>query len=249
MSVHADVIVTPQRRTRIRKPPGTKHKVYGHIAGISPGAKWSKRIDCNDDGVHPGIMNGISGNTNEGAYSIALSGGYEDDEDGGNVFTYTGSGGRDRRMGTQTADQTFDHVYNKILKASVYTKNPVRVIRGFNLDSPYAPYEGYRYDGLYIVIRAWMEIGKSKKQMCRFEFRRCPGQPPIPRQQPYRPKHRIKKLSLVSGIGGSRTRETAADKELDDDMGASEDIISVGGAFDGMESELEWATLDTDGLD
>ena len=31
----------------------------------------------------------------EGAYSIALSGGYEDDIDLGECFTYTGEGGRD----------------------------------------------------------------------------------------------------------------------------------------------------------
>ena len=37
-------------------------------------------------GIHPGP---------EGAYSIALSGGYEDDVDIGECFTYTGEGGRD----------------------------------------------------------------------------------------------------------------------------------------------------------
>ena len=31
------------------------------------------------------------------------------------------------------------------------TKEPVRGIRGFKLRSPYAPAEGYRYDGLYTV--------------------------------------------------------------------------------------------------
>ncbi|CAG8847467.1 3245_t:CDS:2, partial [Racocetra persica] len=34
-------------------------------------------------------------NEGEGATSIALSGGYEDDVDWGEAFTYTGSGGRD----------------------------------------------------------------------------------------------------------------------------------------------------------
>ena len=35
---------------------------------------------------------GIHGNTETGAYSIALSGGYEDNIDLGECFTYTGEG-------------------------------------------------------------------------------------------------------------------------------------------------------------
>ena len=55
------------------------------------------------------------------------------------------------RTAPQSCDQSFDHKLNKTLKASVKTKNPVRVIRGFKLPSVYAPEEGYRYDGLYRV--------------------------------------------------------------------------------------------------
>lgn len=40
-------------------------------------------------------MAGIHGRETECAYSIVLSGGYEDDVDNGNEFMYTGSGGRD----------------------------------------------------------------------------------------------------------------------------------------------------------
>jgi E3 ubiquitin-protein ligase UHRF1 len=41
--------------------------------------------ECHSDGVHAGVgkIGGISGNIHEGAYSIALSGGYEDDKDEG----------------------------------------------------------------------------------------------------------------------------------------------------------------------
>jgi len=35
---------------------------------------------------------GIHGNPREGAFSVALSGGYEDDVDYGEYFTYTGEG-------------------------------------------------------------------------------------------------------------------------------------------------------------
>lgn len=73
---------------------------------------------CSDDAVHPGIMKGIYGRREDGARSVALSGGYEDDEDNGDTLyvnkserhlvlliyhfsnsTYTGSGGRDLSSG------------------------------------------------------------------------------------------------------------------------------------------------------
>lgn len=38
---------------------------------------------------------GIHGREKEGAFSIVLSGGYEEDVDNGEEFTYSGSGGRD----------------------------------------------------------------------------------------------------------------------------------------------------------
>jgi hypothetical protein len=51
------------------------------------GASW--------DGTHVATVAGIAGNLSVGAWSIALSGGYEDDLDEGYRFVYTGSGGRD----------------------------------------------------------------------------------------------------------------------------------------------------------
>lgn len=110
----------------------------------------------------------------------------------GEAFTYTGSGGRDLkgtrqnpknlRTAPQTFDQSFENSYNASLKTSSVTKNPVRVIRGFKLDSPYAPAEGYRYDGLYVVERAWMAPGLTNGlKVCKYAFRRMPGQPPLPR--------------------------------------------------------------------
>ncbi|CAE6460115.1 unnamed protein product, partial [Rhizoctonia solani] len=108
--------------------------------------------------------------------------------------TYTGSGGRDLkgtaknpknlRTAPQSSHQSFDHSFNKALKVSSETRKPVRVIRGFKLSGVYAPETGYRYDGLYIVERAWMDRGNNPKgwKVCKFAFRRIPGQPPIPRK-------------------------------------------------------------------
>lgn len=36
---------------------------------------------------------------------------------------------------------------NLALSKNVDNRKPVRVVRGFKLTSPYAPAEGYRYDG------------------------------------------------------------------------------------------------------
>ncbi|ESK88898.1 uhrf1 protein [Moniliophthora roreri MCA 2997] len=166
-------------------------KVFGSIPGIEVGTWWETREECSVDAVHAPFVAGIAGGP-EGAYSVALSGGYEDDVDLGYAFTYTGSGGRDLkgtknapknlRTAPQSFDQSFEDHRNKALKVSSETKEPVRVIRGYKLDSKYAPYEGYRYDGLYIVEKVWMEKGLNAKGflVCKFAFKRLPDQPPLP---------------------------------------------------------------------
>lgn len=59
-------------------------------AGVKVGDWWMTRIECSAAGVHRPTVAGISGRMGEGCYSIALSGGYEDDIDCGEYFTYTG---------------------------------------------------------------------------------------------------------------------------------------------------------------
>ena len=111
-------------------------------------------MEASRDGCHAPTVAGISGNEKEGCWSIALSGGYEDDVDEGYCFTYTGSGGRDLkgtkakpknlRTAPQSSDQTLTGL-NLALKVSCDTGKPVRVIRGFKGTSKWAPMEGYRY--------------------------------------------------------------------------------------------------------
>ncbi|KAH9965754.1 PUA-like domain-containing protein [Russula dissimulans] len=177
----------PNRRSgkRVHDP-----KTFGHIPGIPVGTWWETREDCSNDAVHAPWVAGISGSL-EGAYSAALSGGYEDDVDLGECFTFTGSGGRalrgtkanpkNLRTAPQSSDQSFENSFNKALKISSETGKPVRVIRGYKLNSPYAPLEGYRYDGLYIVEKAWVERGLNDGGflVCKFVFRRVPGQAPL----------------------------------------------------------------------
>ena len=65
-------------------------------------------LQASESGVHRPHVAGIHGRESEGAYSIVLSGGYEDDEDEGEEFTYSGSGGRDLSGNKRTAKQSYD---------------------------------------------------------------------------------------------------------------------------------------------
>lgn len=62
------------------------------------------------------------------------------------------------RTAPQSKDQTLTRG-NLALSMSVESKQPVRVIRGYKLDSPFAPEEGYRYDGT-----PSRELTKKKKK-------------------------------------------------------------------------------------
>ncbi|EED79579.1 predicted protein [Postia placenta Mad-698-R] len=75
-------------------------KTFSTIPGVPVGSWWLTREECSADAIHAPWVAGISGGP-DGAYSIALSGGYEDDVDLGEAFTYTGAGGRDLK-GTKT---------------------------------------------------------------------------------------------------------------------------------------------------
>lgn len=54
-------------------------KQYGHIPGVEVGRWWASRMDCSTDAVHAPTVAGISGNRDDGAWSVALSGGYPDE--------------------------------------------------------------------------------------------------------------------------------------------------------------------------
>lgn len=58
--------------------------------GILVGESWEDRLECRQWGAHLPHVAGIAGQSEVGAQSVALSGGYEDDEDHGEWFLYTG---------------------------------------------------------------------------------------------------------------------------------------------------------------
>jgi putative restriction endonuclease len=68
--------------------------VFGHIPEYPVGSRFENRAALAEAGVHRHRQAGISGSASKGADSIVLSGGYEDDQDFGNLIIYTGYGGR-----------------------------------------------------------------------------------------------------------------------------------------------------------
>uniref|UniRef100_A0A4W4FB69 E3 ubiquitin-protein ligase UHRF n=1 Tax=Electrophorus electricus TaxID=8005 RepID=A0A4W4FB69_ELEEL len=170
---------------------------YGPIPGIPVGTTWKFRVQVSEAGVHRPHVGGIHGRSNDGSYSLVLAGGFEDEVDRGDEFTYTGSGGRDlsgnKRIGEHSFDQTLTHMNRALAlncdaplndKDGAESRNwragkPVRVIRSSKgrRISKYAPEEGNRYDGIYKVVKYWPEIGKCGFLVWRYLLRRDDVEP------------------------------------------------------------------------
>ncbi|NEM96502.1 YDG/SRA domain-containing protein [Pontibacter burrus] len=135
-------------------------RIFGHIPNVYEGDNFENRLTLSHSKVHRPTQAGISGSQKEGADSIVLSGGYEDDQDLGDVIIYTGHGGRDPDSKKQVANQILS---DKNLALAINCQNglPVRVIRGASHKSQFSPEFGYRYDGLYKVVKYWKKKGKS----------------------------------------------------------------------------------------
>lgn len=146
-------------------------RVFGHIANIYEGQFFSNRLEMSFSGIHKPTQAGISGSQNEGADSIVISGGYEDDEDYGDIIIYTGHGGRKDGSTKQVVDQELVRG-NLALALNAKSGLPVRVIRGRDKKSSYSPEEGYRYDGLFRVEEYWKEKGLSGYNIWRFRLRK-----------------------------------------------------------------------------
>uniref|UniRef100_A0A8C1LJR6 E3 ubiquitin-protein ligase UHRF n=1 Tax=Cyprinus carpio TaxID=7962 RepID=A0A8C1LJR6_CYPCA len=203
----------------------SKKKAKMASASSSSQRDWGKGMACvgrtkqctipkNESGVHRPHVAGIHGRSNDGAYSLVLAGGYEDDVDDGNEFTYTGSGGRDLSGNKRTAEQSCDQKLTNMNRALALNCNaavnekegaeakdwkagkPVRVVRSSKgrKHSKFSPEDGNRYDGIYKVVKYWPEKGKSGFLVWRYLLKRNDDEPaPWTRDG----KERIKKLGLT----------------------------------------------------
>ncbi|XP_028787017.1 E3 ubiquitin-protein ligase ORTHRUS 2-like [Neltuma alba] len=197
--------------------------------GVLVGACWEDRLECRQWGVHFPHVSGIAGQSNYGAQSVVLSGGYVDDEDHGEYFLYTGSGGRDlsgnrRTNRVQSFDQKFDKS-NLALEVSCLKGYPVRVVRSHkDKHSSYAPEKGLRYDGVYRIEKCWQKLGLQGFKVCRYLFVRCDNEP----------------APWTSDCHGDRPRHLPEISEMEKAIGIIERKENPSWDFDEEESCWKW---------
>ncbi|XP_010936090.1 histone-lysine N-methyltransferase family member SUVH2 [Elaeis guineensis] len=156
-------------------------RIIGSIPGIEIGDVFFYRVELCVVGLHGQMQAGIdyvrASQTGTGepiATSIIVSGGYEDDDDRGDVLIYTGHGGREKRDARQSVDQELK-AGNLALKYSMDYGIEIRVIRGSKTDcSPSG--KVYVYDGLYKVVDCWNDAGKSGFGVYKYKLVRIEGQ-------------------------------------------------------------------------
>ena len=144
-------------------------RVFGEIRGVNQGDVFENRIALAKAKIHPPLQKGISGSQVEGADSIVLSGGYEDDIDFGYEIIYTGAGGRDPNTSKQIRDQELLGD-NLALARSKLENLPVRVTRGHAHKSSLSPEAGYMYAGIFYIEDYWRERGAAGFYVWRFRL-------------------------------------------------------------------------------
>ncbi|XP_059473771.1 E3 ubiquitin-protein ligase UHRF1-like [Neocloeon triangulifer] len=171
---------------------------FGKIPGVPSGRLWISRLDICSYGVHRPPVGGICGTPATGVQSVCFSGGYQGDYDEGTSFVMSGSGGRDlsnnKRINKQQSFSQELKGNNLALALSCHAELneengaksldwrqglPIRVVRGYKLGkiSKYAPDKGYRYDGIYKVVRYFKDTSGGNV-MWKFELRRDDSEPP-----------------------------------------------------------------------
>ena len=158
------------------------------------GQWWPLQICAVRDGAHGEMEGGIHGKTDEGAYSIVVSGAGYANIDRGNNIEYCGTPGSKDAPSANT----------RHLIKSCELGRQVRVLRSAQLptNNPYRPTHGIRYDGLYEVY-GW-DVLDADTAMYRFKLTRAAQQPPIRYQGPgIRPtKIEIRQHDAVKGLFG-----------------------------------------------
>ncbi|CAK9139573.1 unnamed protein product [Ilex paraguariensis] len=155
-------------------------RIVGSIPGVHIGDVFFFRMELCVVGLHGQPQAGIdyvpasqSSNGEPIATSVIVSGGYEDDEDAGDVIVYTGHGGQDKNS-RQCVHQKLEGG-NLALERSMHYGIEVRVMRGFKYEGS-ASGKVYVYDGLYKIIDSWFDVGKSGFGVYKFKLIRMDNQ-------------------------------------------------------------------------
>ncbi|KAF2206800.1 hypothetical protein CERZMDRAFT_115541 [Cercospora zeae-maydis SCOH1-5] len=179
-------------------------KVHGHN-GIEVGQWYPNRLAAIFAGAHGASQAGISGSNGTGAYSVVVSGLYEDlDKDEGDVVYYSGTAAHDNEDPNKPAKSSTG---TRILHASLRHQRPLRLLRTSKAVLPWAPAEGIRYDGLYKVAAldtAWNKKGGAYE---RFKLVRQKDQISLTECQKRPTKEELRHFNLInrgySGFGQS----------------------------------------------
>lgn len=149
--------------------------------GLKVGDWWPFQICALRDGGHGSRMGGIHGR-GDGAYSVVISGAYDDaDSDFGDTVYYSGSRGTPEPGVKKEAVMTNA---SKSLVMSEHRGRPVRLFRAAKNHSSFAPKVGIRYDGLYRVASHSQQETNEGVGYWRFTLQRLEDQPPIDLSKP-----------------------------------------------------------------
>ncbi|CAE6198978.1 unnamed protein product [Arabidopsis arenosa] len=155
-------------------------RIVGSIPGVQVGDIFFFRLELCVMGLHGQTQAGIdyltgslSSNGEPIATSVIVSGGYEDDDDQGDVIMYTGHGGQDK-LGRQAEHQKLEGG-NLAMERSMYYGIEVRVIRGLKYENSVSS-KVYVYDGLFRIVDSWFDVGKSGFGVFKYRLERIEGQ-------------------------------------------------------------------------
>ena len=189
-----DEVIAENSRTEqiaegARLPDGRwRGECFGEVAGVPEGTCFGVgdyqrlgRQEMAANGFFRPFVTPEWNHPTDGCFSIILNNdnpasGSKDD---GAAIRYAGSGGRQRgqnRTAPQSFDQDWSNVSNAALRTNCESGRRVRVIRGPKLAGKHGTASnggGYRYDGLYRVMRAELERGENGLLTAMFTLVKC----------------------------------------------------------------------------
>ncbi len=170
------------RRTlprKVREPPVPPGH-FGPVPGVEVGMSWKHRYQLCEAGVHMLPLMPIAGRARDrGAQSVVLCGAHAEDHDDGEEFVLTGVRAKEKMLYWPNKGLALNYAAaagtgGNPEEESWRKGKPVRVVRGFKLAqySPFAPGEGFRYDGIYKVVSYWPEERGAAGWVWRFHLKR-----------------------------------------------------------------------------
>lgn len=160
--------------------PNRDCNVVGHNR-LEVGDWWPLQVCAMRDGAHGARISGIAGGKVNGAYSIVVSGKYENlDADRGDTLSYSGSQALENRDPEVPTISTC----TEALRLSFQLRRPLRVLRCSRSNSPYSPSKGIRYDGLYTITGEEKRFNTHGGAYIRFRLTRNANQPEMDLTRP-----------------------------------------------------------------